>query len=128
MVSAVAGRHQKDRNEPMTVYHFDIATDLAWFSSTTHLASLPVLRYEHSLTAKRGPDRDRETLPWRMKGFPHKLHVGIRLVLMLLFASLLLYASWVAGYECWDYDTACPAKCALGKPKGGEPQQWLVVN
>ncbi|KAK4164339.1 hypothetical protein QBC43DRAFT_370002 [Cladorrhinum sp. PSN259] len=126
MVSAVAGLHQKDKNEPMTVYHFDIATDLAWFSSITHLSSLLVLRYQHSPTAKKGPDRVK--LPWRMKGWPLKIHVGARLVLMLLFASLLLYASWVTGYQCWDYDTACPAKCTLGQPKGGSPQQWLVVN
>ncbi|KAK3986767.1 hypothetical protein QBC44DRAFT_401828 [Cladorrhinum sp. PSN332] len=126
IVSAVAGLHQKDRHEPMTVYHFDIATDLAWFSSITHLSSLLVLRYAHSPTAKKGPDRTK--LPWRMKGWPLKIHIGVRLVLMLLFASLLLYASWVTGYECWDCDTPCPAKCTLGRPKGGEPQQWLIVN
>ncbi|KAK4225611.1 hypothetical protein QBC38DRAFT_482560 [Podospora fimiseda] len=125
IVSAVVGLHQGDRHEPMTVYHFDIATDLAWFSSITHLSSLLVLRYQHSLTAKKGPDRVK--FPWRMQWWPLKIYVGVRLVLMLLFAALLLYSSWVTGYACWDNKTSCPAKCTLGLPRGGEPQQWMIV-
>ncbi|KAK4458195.1 hypothetical protein QBC42DRAFT_210917, partial [Cladorrhinum samala] len=126
-VSAVAGLHQRDGDDPMTVYHFDIAADLAWFSSATHLASLLVIRYEDDGDGDSDSTAKRNHGPGT-RGFPHKLHLGIRLVLMLLFASLLLYASWVAGYECWDYDAACPAKCTLGRPKGGEPGRWLIVN
>ncbi|KAK0708920.1 hypothetical protein B0T21DRAFT_416305 [Apiosordaria backusii] len=122
LVGALVSVYRGDHDEPMTVYHFTIAADLAWFSSTTHLSSLLVLRYHPRISAKRGY-RPTHIRPWTVR-----LPLTIRLVLMAIFAGLLLWATMLGGYECWYSVMACPAKCTLTYPWGGDPETWVVVN
>ncbi|KAK0672357.1 hypothetical protein QBC41DRAFT_362492 [Cercophora samala] len=122
LVGALASVYRSDHDEPMSVYHFTIASDLAWFSSTTHLSSLLVLRYHPRISAKKG-HRPSHIRPWTVR-----LPLTIRLVLMIVFAGLLLWATTLGGYECWYSIMACPAKCTLTHPWGGEPETWVAVN
>ena len=62
------------------------------------------------------------------KRVSRRLDVWVRLACMLAMAGLLLYCSWVTGTDGWDEHIDCPAKCALGRPKGGEPMSWMIVN
>jgi hypothetical protein len=106
----------------MSVYHFTIITDLAWFSSSTHLFSLVVRRcYDES--AKRRSEEREEHRGWRLR-----LPIIVRVALMLLLASLLLFVCWVSGYSCWYQEFRCPALCTVSGSKGGVPLQWTIVN
>nr|CDP26461.1 Putative protein of unknown function [Podospora anserina S mat+] len=122
LVGALASLYRSDHDEPMSVYHFTVASDLAWFSSTTHLSSLLVLRYHPRISAKKG-HRPTHIRPWTVR-----LPLTIRLVLMAVFAALLFWATTLGGYECWYSIMACPAKCTLTHPWGGEPETWVAVN
>jgi hypothetical protein len=51
-----------------------------------------------------------------------------RVVLMLFFACLLVYTTWITGYHDWPNTFNCPVSCTIGQPKGGEPQRWMFTN
>ncbi|KAH6857081.1 hypothetical protein B0I37DRAFT_369136 [Chaetomium sp. MPI-CAGE-AT-0009] len=98
----------------ISVYHFSMVTNLAWLSSNVHLLALSAIQTElvgkDSSVFSRGGD------------------ILARVVGMLAMAALLLYCSYVAGADGWDDNYHCPAACAMGKEKGGEPFRWMVVN
>jgi hypothetical protein len=119
LVAGMIGLARADAAGPMTVYHFTIVTDLAWFSSNAHLLALLVLR-SRGISAK---ERPRGRRSWAVR-----LPVALRVGLMLVLAGLLLYATWVTGFECWYYELSCPAKCTTKYPKCGEPRTWMIVN
>lgn len=107
----------------LTGYHLNIVTDLVWFSSNTHLLSLLVVRsfavsVKPTATHTRGP----------RKQFTMANSSLLRAILMCFQAALLLYFSYIQGYyKWWDmYD--CPAACAIGRRKGGEPRRWMIAN
>src|SRR5882757_4158817 len=89
LVAAIKGL----RDRSMSVYHFTIVTDLAWFSSNTHLFSLLVWR-SYDVSAKRHSEGREERRPRALR-----IPIIIRVALMLLLAALLLYSCWVSGYK-----------------------------
>lgn len=108
----------------ISVYHFNLVTDLAWFSSNTHLLSLLIVRaFLYSSKSKESLKNDK----WRAKWDFWVLR-WIRVLLMLTLAGLLLYASWVSGYEYWYENLRCPASCVENLPKGGTGLKWTIVN
>ncbi|KAL9596386.1 MAG: hypothetical protein Q9219_005821 [cf. Caloplaca sp. 3 TL-2023] len=94
----------------ISVYHFNIVTDLAWLSSSTHLTSLNVLRAQF----RESPSlRD-----WR---------VG----LMLLLGLQLLIATVLEGHWRWNDSWFSPAQCLfsdLPGNYGGRPAFWSVFQ
>ena len=114
----------------ITVYHYTIATDLAWFSSNTHLLSLVVLRgwlSEERKIAKR--DRQFNTRPRsRSRSILNEFRSIWRAIFMVVMAILLIYTNLFVAYEEWYDHYNCPANCVPSKPIGGEPKRWLIVN
>ncbi|KAK1836728.1 hypothetical protein QBC39DRAFT_58029 [Podospora conica] len=119
----------------VSVYHFSMAQNLGWLSSNAQLVGMLTVRVESVGSLKEG--RRRKYVPVRSKGFWGEVmtslrrwgDVKLRVVLMLVLAGLLLlYCSWVSGWEEWDAEYDCPARCALGEKKGGEPWRWMVVD
>lgn len=96
----------------ITVYHFSIVMDLAWFSSNTHLLCLVVL-HDHlqEFLIRRS---------WRA------------FVMFGLFAQLFA-ASILMSHQYWYDSFKCPAICLFKQLKstsniGGVPLQWAVTN
>lgn len=76
----------------MSIYHFNIVSSLAWFSSTTHLATLGILRdYFAENTSVRN---------WRIAGM-------VALLSLLLYAQLIVFSR---------KDISLPLQCVLGAP------------
>jgi hypothetical protein len=120
LVAALVGLHREDSAGPMTVYHFTIATDLAWLSAGSHIASL------HTETHQHGSRSGAKTRP--RYGLTIRLSLWLRIILILAMGALLAYATWVGGYTCW-YDTFdCPAKCTTSYERGGEPKKSMIVS
>lgn len=111
------------RNLPkrsITVYHFDIIMDMAWFSSNTHLLALCVTRSFLETTIPSSVlSRTRSH-----GGLPR----NVRIMAMLVLAGLLLYCSSVSGYELWDDHVNCPALCITRGKRAGAPYRQMVVT
>lgn len=114
----------------ITVYHYTMATDLAWFSSNTHLLSLVVRRgwlYEERKIAKR--DKHFSTRPRsRSRSVLNEFRSIWRAIFMVVMAILLIYTNLLVAYEEWYDHYNCPANCVPSRPIGGEPKRWLIVN
>ena len=79
----------------ISVYHFSLVVDLAWFSNT-HLTSLSVLRCYF---------RERPTLRnWRC-------------CTMVLMAVMMLVALSLASIPKWNANFSCPAQCLFDEKK-----------
>ncbi|KAF2669380.1 hypothetical protein BT63DRAFT_455362 [Microthyrium microscopicum] len=103
----------------ITVYHFNIVTDMGWFSSNIHLLSLCVMR--HFLDA-RGTDFISELKAVGV--IPRTL----RILSMLTLAVLLLRCVTVSGYELWNDKQNCPATCVTGGKRAGWPFKQMIVT
>jgi len=112
-------------DQTITVYHFSIVTDLAWFSANTHLLSLLVVAHSNSSVKSAVDDRTQDSTPTKKEP---RLPLLIRVFLMLVLAALLLYCSWITGYANWEEDWNCPTSCVLGFQKGGNQFRWTIVN
>ena len=111
----------------IAVYHYTIATDLAWFSSNTHLLSLLALRGHLSEERRRAahtPSLNRSFHRRIMRTFP----AAWRATFMIIMVILLIYANTFTGYAEWYDQFGCPAKCLPVYPLGGTPLRWLIVN
>ena len=104
----------------ISVYHFSMVTNLTWFSSSIHLLTLLGIRTKVVGSMKKGCRWG----PAARGG----ADVTLRILLMLLMASLLLYCCYVSGAAGLYSHYHCPAKCALGKEKGGVPLRWTILN
>ncbi|KAL8870771.1 MAG: hypothetical protein Q9174_003261 [Haloplaca sp. 1 TL-2023] len=94
----------------ISVYHFSIVADLAWFSSNTHLTSLNVLQV---YLEERPRVRD-----WR---------VG----LMVTILCGMLAAHIMEGHQAWYSSWNSPAQCLfddLPGNVGGEPGKSMFIN
>jgi hypothetical protein len=108
----------------ITIYHLNIVTDLAWFSSNTHLLSLQVFRSEE---ANRRDDG--QALATRRKRVIARFPTALRSVLMVTMATVLIYATWITAYWDWDdSDGSCPARCTVGQPRGGGPLLSAILT
>lgn len=112
----------------IVVYHFNLVTDLAWFSSNTHLLSLLVI------TSFMDRDED-EKSPSSGHRITHKDVLRyVRTFLMVILAALLLYCSYISGYYDWYGEMPCPALCIKDQLQGnrsslgGLPLKWTIVN
>ncbi|KAL8756781.1 MAG: hypothetical protein Q9199_002705 [Rusavskia elegans] len=91
----------------ISVYHFAVISDLAWFSSNTNLTSLNVLQVylvEHPSLRN-----------WRV-------------CLMLVILVLLLAALAMEGHRSWYESWNSPAQCLFNEflvKVGGEPGKWM---
>ena len=99
----------------ISIYHWEIITDLAFTSSNTHIATLVVLRRHF-----------RERKNW----WPRML----RVTFMVILAILLFVANVYTGYIQWNNYTAWPMSCvALAlhcnrhRGFGGEPLRLMIV-
>lgn len=95
----------------ISVYHFAIVSDLAWFASNVHLITLAVL-WEYL--------RDKPVLRnWRA-------------LLMACTASLLIASTILQGhrawYDSWPYDAQCVFNDYTVGSIGGSPARWMYTN
>lgn len=94
----------------ISVYHFAVISDLAWFSSNTNLTSLNVLQVylgEHPSLRN-----------WRI-------------CLMLVIFVLLLAALAMEGHRSWYDSWNSPAQCLFKEflvKVGGEPGKWMTIQ
>ena len=103
------------RWDEITVYHWEIISDLAFISSNTHIATLVILR----------------------KYFRHPRNWWVRLsriTIMVAMAVLLFVANAYSGYVDWDDSTAWPMRCVASELKKdlsgnfrGEPRLFMAV-
>ncbi|KAI9712435.1 MAG: hypothetical protein M1820_001648 [Bogoriella megaspora] len=111
----------------IVVYHFNIVTDLAWFSSNVHLLSLRVI-------TNYLEDDNRANTPGPRRYTNKDVLRLVRIALMLALAGLLLYCVWISGYSDWYSNAACPVSCIRDRLQkgvlhlGGKPRKWLIVN
>ncbi|OCL08074.1 hypothetical protein AOQ84DRAFT_407616 [Glonium stellatum] len=116
----------------ISVYHFSIVMDLAWFSSNTHLLSLIVLKDYLSKKAKK---KNRSFGKVSVKnGSEDEFDEGflemkiLRTVLMLLLFGMMVFGSVISGYRNWYEEASCPANCVPRSQIGGVPEKWMIVN
>ena len=92
------------------MYHFAVASDLAWFSSNVHLITLGVL--EDYL-------------------FENHVQRDWRVTLMVPMALLLAASSVMEGhyrwYDSWPYDAQCLFDELVGNVHGS-PMYWMLVQ
>ena len=94
----------------ISVYHFSIVNDLAWFSSNTHMTTLTVLR---AYFLNRPQLRD-----WRV-------------CLMMITLLLLLSSTILEGHKDWYESWNSPAQCLFNDLQGhvsGEPAFWMAFG
>jgi len=108
------------------VYHFNLVSSLAWFSSYTHQLSLLVVQaHLGSYKAQRLLIQQTGTNP----PFDNKdILRYTRAALMIVMAVLLLYVNWISGIEDLRDYLNCPMNCMLDRDKGGEQLNWTIVN
>jgi hypothetical protein len=120
LVAALAGLYREHSAGPMTVYHFTIATDLAWLAAGSHIAAL------HTETHQHGSRSGARTKP--RYALTIRLSLWLRIILILGMGALLAYATWVGAYICWYDSFPCPAKCTTSYERGGEPKKWMIIS
>lgn len=82
----------------ITVYHWEIVTDLAFMSSNTHICTLVILRR-----------------PFRRDGW---WWIRLwRIIAMAVLAILLFVANIYTGYRYWENSTAWPIRCVAQELK-----------
>lgn len=94
----------------ISVYHFALVNDLAWFSASVHVTTLSVLRrYLHANPLLRD---------WRV-------------ALMTILALLLIASTVMEGhhewFDSWPYDAQCLFSNLSGNI-GGSPRYWMLVG
>ncbi|KAF2871775.1 hypothetical protein BDV95DRAFT_48875 [Massariosphaeria phaeospora] len=108
----------------ISVYHFSVVRDLAFFSSNAHLLSLLALwRSTRRERSERKPDRHHHNR--RASKFPVSWVWKWRFLCMLVFFALLMAATWQTAGAAWDDMYDCPAAC-VPRAVGGSPLAWAV--
>ncbi|KAK3615105.1 hypothetical protein LTR22_027561, partial [Elasticomyces elasticus] len=106
----------------LTVYHFSICSDLAWFCNAVDTMTLDVLSSYFRRRVKKALGRtntlDGQYSPnevkvgGRVKKRPLPLMTSVRMTLMSICGALLLFCLVMQGYRSWTSIFACPANCA----------------
>ncbi|KXH61434.1 hypothetical protein CSAL01_12238 [Colletotrichum salicis] len=108
----------------ISVYHFLIVTDLAWFCTNSHLLSLVVTRNMRDSVKRTHPDRyNREQTE-----LAARLSRALRILLMVSTFAFLMFAFWATGFEMAYVYLNCPMDCMLVEQKGGGPWNQMVAN
>ena len=94
----------------ISVYHFALVNDLAWFSASVHLDTLTVLQgYFVDKPVQRN---------WR---------VALIIVLALLLMVSTVMQGQYEWYDSWPYDAQCLFDNLIGNI-GGNPRYWMLVS
>lgn len=96
----------------ISVHHFVMVSDLAWFSATAHLITLTVL------------------MPY-LKQPKHQVARNWRAALMASLASLLSASCIMQGHRDWYDSGSYDAQCVFNDLRGnisGAPRFWMIVN
>lgn len=119
----VAGFVMMARNT-ISVFHYTIILDLAWFSAGCHLIDILVIGQQLVSEAHRS------------KQITHKRHIRLpfiiawRLAFIVPMGILLMVANWPSGYRDW-YDTfPCSVKCVPWDTSsmGGDQATSLIIT
>ena len=94
----------------ISVYHFALVNDLAWFSATVHLITLSVLKDD---LLKNHVQRD-----WR---------VALMITMALLLAASTVMEGHYLWYDGWPYDAQCLFDELIGNIRGS-PKHWMLVS
>ncbi|KAF2010043.1 hypothetical protein BU24DRAFT_414484 [Aaosphaeria arxii CBS 175.79] len=107
----------------ISIYHFSVVRELAFFSSNAHLLSLI------SLWAYLSSDRKRYRTTGRYRRIPLAFSTKWRLVCFFAFFVLFLTVTWMGADRDWDNEFGCPVKCASHNVKdfGGQPLGWAIA-
>jgi hypothetical protein len=108
------------QNQSITVYHFNIIMDMAWFSSNVHLLTLCILR-----SFLESPRLSNVLSVSRSHGPLQRL---LRIMAMVVLAALLLHCSAIAGFEGWDNAVNCSAQCITKGKRRGAPHRQMIVT
>lgn len=111
------------RERSISVYHFSIAVDLAWFSSGVHLASLVVIG--RCISYRRAELQSFPIAQRSRDGFPF-VEVW-RAFCVVVLASLLITALTVPGCRTWYSNFNCPAHCASFNGVGDVRERWMIA-
>ena len=101
----------------MTVYHFTICLDLAWFSPNIHSMTLVILSAHLQQRPRRlqridmlgQQKRPSRGLHPRRERFPAL--TGLRMVLMIACSIILITGQVITGHRNWDSLYTCPVNC-----------------
>ncbi|KAF2199159.1 hypothetical protein GQ43DRAFT_127767 [Delitschia confertaspora ATCC 74209] len=115
---------QGDLLNSISVYHFSIVLDMAWFSSSCHL--LCIMANSHYFSGKA----HRQKKMNRRVRFSLPLITKLKVGGMVALCILLLGGTWLASYRYWDSSFDCPARCVPWSPKtwGGESMGWGIFS
>lgn len=131
LVAAISGLRGNGKEGSITVYHFNAATDLAWFSANTHLLTLLVVASSQQ-TTKPSPKNNKSKKPpyttYNHAKFATLIPKSLRIFLMLSLAALLLYCTYRLGYSGLYDEFRCPMQCTNPKDSGGEPKAWMIAD
>ena len=94
----------------ISVYHFALVNDLAWFSASVHLTTLTVLQdYLVARPALRN---------WR---------TALMVVVALLLVASTVMEGHYEWFDSWPYDAQCLFDNLIGNI-GGSPRYWMFVG
>lgn len=96
----------------ISVYHFAVVGDLAWFSSNVHVTSLGILQTYFRQKSRR-------------------IYRNWRVCLMCLMAMLMITTFVMQGHKQWNASWNSPAHCLINDLVGnvwGLPAFWLSFN
>lgn len=122
----------------LSVYHFQICTDMAWFSSATHMATLDLVG--HHFRRHEKPFRRSDTLGTITPSTPKRKHLKrrsyllwFRICCMSIMAILFVIALVISGDRWWfDYrEWSCPVKCVFANTKkvfGGTNAKFSIAQ
>jgi hypothetical protein len=110
--------------DTISVYHFSIVRELAFFSSNSHLLSLLALWSTFS------SDRKLYKKTGAKRRVPLSFTTKWRFFCIFAFFVLLLAGQWVTAFKDWDNMYECPAACVPSgvKELGGQPLGWAIAT
>ncbi|KAK7447163.1 hypothetical protein CaCOL14_011570 [Colletotrichum acutatum] len=120
----VAGFTELAQRE-ISVYHFLIITDLAWFCTNSHLLSLVVTRRMRDSVKRTHPHRYNH----EQTELAARLSRALRIFFMVSTFAFLVFAFWATGFELVYAYMSCPMDCMLVEGRGDGPwNQMMVAN
>ncbi|KAK1704494.1 hypothetical protein BDP67DRAFT_418192 [Colletotrichum lupini] len=110
----------------ISVYHFFIITDLAWFCTNSHWLSLAVTRSMRDSVKRTHPHRHNR----EQTELAARLARALRILFMASTFALLMFAFWATGFgKAFAYFILnCPIKCTTDEPREGKPYLLMVIN
>lgn len=96
----------------ISVYHFSVVSDLAWFSSSVHFTTLGILE---------GYFREEKRRTYR----------NWRVILMCVMCMLMVATLVMQGHKAWSESWNSPAQCLINDLVGnvsGLPAFWMFFN